>query len=227
MIEASSNEGDVVLDPFCGCGTTIDAAIRLKRKWIGIDVTYIAVDLIDKRLRHTHGDSIASTYEVLGIPRDLPGAQALFNRSPFEFERWAVSLVRAQPNQKQVGDKGIDGVARFPLDNKGNIGRVLVSVKGGKTVGPQAVRDLLGTIQTQKAEMGVLILMGDPSRGVLDAINHGGTYTHPGNQQVFPKVQVITVPDLLAGQRPKMPTTIAPYIEAKRAVAKVTHEGLF
>lgn len=227
VIEASSNEGDVVLDPFCGCGTTIDAAIRLKRKWIGIDVTYIAVDLIDKRLRHTHGDSIASTYEVLGIPRDLPGAQALFNRSPFEFERWAVSLVRAQPNQKQVGDKGIDGVARFPLDNKGNIGRVLVSVKGGKTVGPQAVRDLLGTIQTQKAEMGVLILMGDPSRGVLDAINHGGTYTHPGNQQVFPKVQVITVPDLLAGQRPKMPTTIAPYIEAKRAVAKVTHEGLF
>lgn len=227
VIEASSNEGDVVLDPFCGCGTSIDAAIRLKRKWIGIDVTYIAVDLIDKRLRHTHGDAIQDTYEILGIPQDLGGAQALFEHSPFEFERWAVSLVRGQPNQKQVGDKGVDGVARFPLDAKGGIGRVLVSVKGGKNVGPQAVRDLIGTIHTQKAQMGVLITLGKPSRGIMDAVDHGGTYTLPINGQTFPRVQVITVPELLVGKRPKMPATIAPYIQATKAVLKAQTDALF
>ena len=91
VIQASSGEGDIVLDPFCGCGTTIDAAVRLKRRWIGIDVTYLAIDLIEKRLRHTHGDAVIETYEVHGIPRDLVGAQALFDHSPFDFERWYCS----------------------------------------------------------------------------------------------------------------------------------------
>jgi len=219
ILEASSNEGDLVLDPFCGCGTTIDAALRLKRRWIGIDVTYIAVDLIGKRLRHTYGDGISGSYQVLGIPRDLGGAQRLFEQSPFDFERWAVSLVEAQPNEKQIGDKGIDGVARFPTDNKGNIGRVLVSVKGGKSIGPQFVRDLLGTVQTQKAQMGVLITMAEPTRGVLDAVNHGGTYDHPATGQQFPRVQVITVAQLLRGERPRMPLTLLPYIAAPRRSA--------
>ncbi len=140
LLSASSNPGDVVLDPFCGCGTTIDAAIRLGRRWLGVDVTYIAVDLIEKRLRHTYGDKITETYEVLGIPRDTAGALALFAQSPFDFERWAVSLVNAQPNQKQVGDKGVDGVARFALDARGAEGRVLVSVKGGRQLNPAMVR---------------------------------------------------------------------------------------
>lgn len=93
IISARTNRGDVILDPFCGCGTSVDAATRLGRKWIGIDITYIAVDLIDKRLRHTHGDAISSEYDILGIPRDVEGAQALFEHNPFDFERWAVSLV--------------------------------------------------------------------------------------------------------------------------------------
>ncbi|GAA1782207.1 site-specific DNA-methyltransferase [Nostocoides veronense] len=227
IIEASSNPGDVVLDPFCGCGTTVDAAQKLGRKWIGIDVTYIAVDLIDKRLRHTYGDSIRATYDIHGIPRDLGAAQALFDHSPFDFERWAVSMVNAQPNQKQVGDKGIDGVARFPLDAKGNVGKVLVSVKGGKSVGPTAVRDLIGTLNSQKAEMGVLIVLNPASKGVIDAVNHGGNYTHPANSQTFPKVQVITVEELLAGKRPQMPTTILPYIAATKAKAQVSTDTLF
>lgn len=228
ILEASSQEGDVVLDPFCGCGTTIDAAISLKREWIGIDVTYIAVDLIRKRLRHVYGDAIESTYDVLGIPRDRAGAFALFSHSPFDFERWAVSLVNAQPNEKQVGDRGIDGVARFFLDGKGaNLGRILVSVKGGKTIGPQFVRDLLGTVQTQKAEMGVLITMAEPTRGIIEAVNHAGTYTHPANGQTFPKLQVVTIDQLLKGQKPDMPLTTLPYIEAKRAKVKNTDESLF
>jgi len=221
IIAASSNEGDVVLDSFCGCGTTIDAAIRLKRQWIGIDVTYIAIDLIEKRLRHTHGDGITTTYDVHGIPRDIGGAQALFDHSAFDFERWAVSLVNGTPNQKQVGDKGIDGVIRFLTDAKGGTGRVLVSVKGGKTVGPTAARDLGGTLQTQKAEMGILVTMASPTRGVVDEANHAGTYTWPINGQTFPRIQVATVPDLLAGRRPSMPATLMPYIAAARRSAPV------
>lgn len=147
IIRASSNPGDTVLDPFCGCGTTVDAAQRLSRVWLGVDITYIAVDLIKKRLQHTYGAAIEDTYEVLGIPRDRASALALFSRSPFDFERWAVSLVHGQPNQKQVGDKGIDGVARFPLDARGNIGRILISVKGGKQLGPAMVRELGGTVR--------------------------------------------------------------------------------
>jgi hypothetical protein len=217
IISASSNKDDIVLDPFCGCGTTIDAAQRLGRRWIGIDITFIAIDLIEKRLRHTFASKISDTYTVHGIPRDIEGAKALFRQSPFDFERWAVSLVGAQPNEKQVGDKGMDGVARFYTDSKGGIGRLLVSVKGGQTVGPGFVRDLIGTVQTQKAQMGVLIAMVAPTRGVLDAVNHGGTYIWPANGVNFPRIQVITVEQLLRDERPKTPILLLPYIAAAKA----------
>ncbi|WP_062908335.1 DNA methyltransferase [Mycobacterium avium] len=221
IIQASSNEGDVVLDPFCGCGTTVDAAERLNRKWIGIDITYIAVDLITKRLRHTYGNDITTTFDTNGIPRDVEGARALFARSPFDFERWAVSLIGAEPNQKQVGDRGIDGVARFPLGNK-KFDKVLVSVKGGKSLNPSMVRDLGGTVDAQKAAMGVLITLEPATKGVQHAIDHGGVYTHPANNQTFPKLQHVTVADLLGGKMPKMPLTILPYIAAEKL--QVTNE---
>jgi len=227
IIQASTHPGDVVLDPFCGCGTTVDAAQRLGRTWLGIDVTYIAIDLIAKRLKHIYGDAITSEYDILGIPRDRAGAFALFTHSPFDFERWAVSLMNAQPNEKQIGDKGIDGVARFPTDAKGGLGRILVSVKGGKTIGPQFVRDLLGTVQTQKAQMGVLITMAEPTRGILDAVNHAGTYELPVNNQTFPRVQIITVAQLLKGERPVMPQTLLPYIQATKRAAPKQSVGLF
>lgn len=216
ILAASSNEGDVVLDPFCGCGTAVDAAQRLNRQWVGIDIAYIAIDLIEKRLLHTFGPAVTDTYEVLGSPRDLDGARALAERSKFDFERWAVTQIDAQPNEKQVGDKGVDGVAWFYLE-KNSHGRVLVSVKGGQTIGPQFVRDLIGTVETQKAQMGVLITMAEPTRGVLDAINHGGTYTWPRNGQSYPRVQVITIRELLSGVRPNMPRIQLPYyVQATR-----------
>lgn len=231
VLLASSNEGDVVLDPFCGCGTTIDAAQRLGRRWLGIDVTYIAIDLITKRLKDRFPDMAEESFEVSGIPRDKAAALALFSKSPFDFERWAVSLINGQPNQKQVGDKGIDGVARFPLGDPNKkakqVGQILISVKGGKNLGPQFVRDLLGTVNTQKAEMGVLITMAEPTRGVMDAVNHAGTYTHPANKQTFPKIQTITVSELLAGKRPNLPLTLLPYMKATRSTAKVVDDGLF
>jgi DNA modification methylase len=228
IIEASSAQADVILDPFCGCGTTIDAAQRLGRKWIGIDITYIAVDLITKRLRHTYGDSILNTFDVpFGIPKDVTAARALFAQSPFEFERWAVSLINAEPNQKQVGDKGIDGVARFPLGAKGQLGRVLVSVKGGKTLNPSMVRDLSGTVDTQKAAMGVLITLESATKGVQDAIDHGGVYKHPANGQTYPRLQQVTIKELLDGKKPQMPPTVLPYIAAEKLAVEDTTEKLF
>ena len=228
IIQASSNPGDVVLDPFCGCGTTVDAAQKTGRRWIGIDITYISVDLIIKRLQHTYGDAIRQTFTTNGIPQDLAAAQAMFNHSAFEFERWAVTLVAAQPNQKQVGDKGIDGVGRFTLDKKGKeVGRVLVSVKGGKTINPSMVRDLDGTLTAQKAQMGILVTLAPATKGVRDAIDHGGVYTHPANGQTFPRLQHVTISDLLKGKGPTLPTMLRPYIEAKKQAPNVEQAGLF
>ncbi|WP_068265097.1 DNA methyltransferase [Janibacter limosus] len=230
IIGASSNPGDVVLDPFCGCGTTVDAAQKMDRKWVGIDITYISIDLIVKRLAHTYGDEIREAFETNGIPQDLAAAQAMFTRDAFEFERWAVTLVAAQPNQKQVGDKGIDGVGRFLLDakGKGKVGRVLVSVKGGKNINPSMVRDLDGTLSAQKAEMGILVTLTPATKGVKDAIAHGGVYTHPANGQVFPRLQHVTIMDLLKGSRPTLPTMLRPYIEAKKQLSQKGEQfGLF
>lgn len=218
IIEASSSPGDRVLDPFCGCGTALDAAQKLDRKWTGIDVTYLAVDLIDKRMRATFGDEVSQTYFLHGIPHDMDAATALFNANPFDFERWAVSLVDGQPNQKQVGDKGIDGIIRFPIDNKNGIGRALVSVKGGRQLNPGMVRDLVGTVEQQKADMGVFVCLGEPTRGMIEVANGSGSYAWPVDGRTFPKVQILSVADLLAKKKPAMPTPFLPYVQARRLV---------
>lgn len=223
IIAASSNEGDLVLDPFCGCGTTIDAAQKLGRHWIGIDITYLAIDLIDKRLQARYGGD--ATYEVVGIPRDIDGAQALFQANPFDFERWVVSLVDGQPNERQVGDKGIDGVIRFPGDQRDATARALVSVKGGQQINPGMVRDLVGTVQQQNAEMGVFVCLAEPTPGVHEVARRSGSYIWPVSGRSYPKVQVITVAQLLAGQSPQMPTPFLPYIQARRLVPD--HPSLF
>jgi DNA modification methylase len=219
IIESSSNPGDVVLDPFCGCGTTVAAAQALGRKWIGIDITYIAVDLIRRRLEDLYGSDAVFTID--GIPSDLAGAAALFQHSPFEFERWAVSLVYGQPNEKQVGDRGSDGVIRFPLPEKNKVGRVVISVKGGQQVHPTAVRDLLGTVKTEHADMGVLITLADPTPKMIEAANHSGSYIWPVDGRSYPLIQIVTVADLLAGHRLKMPPPLSPYSQAARHVAEV------
>lgn len=152
--------------------------------------------------------------------------QALFEHNPFDFEWWAVSQVNGQPNEKQVGDKGIDGVARFPLGGK-EVGKILISVKGGKQLNPAMDRDLRGTIERHKAEMGILITQHEPTRGMLDEVNHSGSYTHPANGQVFPRLQILTTTELLTGKRPNMPGTNLPYIAAAKAPAKSTSAELF
>ena len=228
ILEASSKPGDVVLDPFCGCGTTVDAAQKMGRRWIGIDVTYISIDLIVKRLQHTYGDAIASTFKVTGIPHDVAAARAMFSDSAFEFERWAVTLVGAQPNQKQVGDKGIDGVGRFVLGNKKTeVGKILVSVKGGKTINPSMARDLAGTVKQHGAQMGILVTLEPATKGVQEVIDQSGYWTHPANGAKYPVLQHFTIQELLRGKRPHVPPMYAPYIEAKKQ--RPTHDqgGLF
>jgi DNA modification methylase len=213
ILTVSSREGDVVLDPFCGCGTAVDAAEHMKRQWIGIDITYIAIDLIIKRLRHRYGGEILTTFSPNGIPTDIEGAEALFARDPFDFERWAVSFVNGQPNEKQVGDHGIDGRIRF--HRGGDVtGLAAVSVKGGKQLNPAMVQQLVGALQQERADMGVLITMERPTSGMVETANIAGTYEHLPTGQRFPRVQIITVPELFDGKRPATPTVIPPYIKA-------------
>jgi DNA methylase/Restriction endonuclease len=215
IIRASSNPGDLVLDPFCGCGTTLDAAIRTDRQWIGIDITYIAVDLIRNRLRTAHGPPIDDTYEVLGLPADLAAAHALFERDPLEFERWAVSLVRGTPNTKQVGDRGIDGIVRYYRGKKAKAGRIAVSVKGGKQLNPQMVRDLGGVVaQDDTIDGGILITLWKPTKGMYQAADTAGVYEDIV-QNSYARLQILTVEELLEGARANTPVVIPPYTEAR------------
>ncbi len=217
IISASSSEGDVVLDPFCGCGTAIDAAQHLGRRWIGIDITYIAVDLIQKRLRHRYPEA---SYYTGGIPTDIEGARALFLARPFEFERWSVSKIDATPNEKQVGDRGVDGRVRFHADDQRRIGQVIVSVKGGEVINPSMLRDLVGTVERERAEMGILLTMTKPTPGILAAAAAAGSYKSPLTGQSYPKIQTLTIAELLAGKAPKMPTAIMPYIKATQTAGE-------
>ena len=214
IISASSTEGQVVLDPFCGCGTAVDAAQELNRHWIGIDITYIAVDLIIKRLKHRYGDSVTQAFRTNGIPTDIEGAEAFFNRNPFDFERWAVSFVHGQPNEHQIGDKGVDGRIRF--HRGGDLAGVAdVSVKGGKQLNPMMVQALVGAMEEDRAEMGVLVTLHPPTSGMRDTAAKAGIYEHPPTGNRYPRVQLITIPELFDGKRPNMPTVILPYIKAK------------
>lgn len=219
IIEASSRPGDVLLDPFCGCGTAVDAAQKLDRKWIGIDCASPAIRIIEKRLFDQHGAGIENEYELLGIPRDLGGAKSLFDRDHFEFERWAVSLVHGQPNKKQRGDKGSDGVLRFNT-SAGQHERIEISVKGGAN-NPGFVRDLAGTVQATRAAMGLMITLKKPTKGMREAAVAAGLWTDPRTGRSFPRVQIITIEELLAGKSVDIPTGIfAP--ESRDAGGKVS-----
>ena len=150
IIKASSNEGDVILDPFCGCGTTVAVAERLKRRWIGIDITYVAINLVQRRLRdHFAGE--LSDYRVVGAPRDLKGAEALKNINRYQFEWWAVDLVDARPakGRKKGADEGVDGYIYFFDDKSNEAKKVVVQVKSGH-VGVRDVRDLKGAMRERR-----------------------------------------------------------------------------
>jgi len=206
IIGASSNEGDVILDPFCGCGTTISVAERLKRRWIGIDITYLAISLMKTRLSDTFPDDLAP-FEIIGDPKDLSGARALAAENRFQFEWWAVGKVGAYPAQdKRKGpDSGIDGIIKFFDDKSGKPKRIIVQVKSGK-VHVSHVRDLIGVVKREKAEIGVFItsfLPTDPMK--VEAVKEGFYAPKHFPKEKFPRIQILSVEDILAGRTIQYP----------------------
>lgn len=233
IIQSSSNPGDVVLDPFCGCGTAVVAAHKLGRHWIGIDITHLAIALMRYRLRNMFGDEVDAAYRVEGEPEDLESARALAALSDhdgrYQFQWWALSLVRAQPLEggaegkgKKGADRGIDGVIPF-LEADGSRRQVIVSVKSGKLKADD-LRALGGVIDRDEAALGVLITLDPPSapmrRDALDA----GSYLSAWTNVRYPRLQILTIEDLLRGEGVKMPPTgqapgaVAPRVRGQGAV---------
>lgn len=200
IINASSNEGDVVLDPFCGCGTAIAAAQKLNRYWIGIDVTHLAIGLIKHRLRSSFGDDVTKSYEVIGEPVSPPDAAVLAKDDPFQFQWWALGLVGARPaEQKKGADKGIDGRLYFHDDAAGaKTKQIIFSVKAGKTSVPH-VRDLRGVIEREQAKIGVLLTQQEPTKPMRTEAASAGFYESPWGTR-HPRLQLLTVTDLLTGK---------------------------
>ena len=204
IIQTSSNEGDTVLDPFGGCGTAVHAAEKHKRKWIGIDITHLAISLVEKRLRDAFP---GIEFEVHGTPKDIDGAHDLAQRDKYQFQWWACSLVNAQPWQakKKGADSGIDGVIYFQDDEK-NIGKIIISVKGGDTVTVSMVRDLAHVIDREKAQIGIFLTLADPTKPMQQEATKFGYYESPLTKKSFPKLQILTVQGLLEGkQQPLYP----------------------
>jgi hypothetical protein len=192
----SSNEGELVLDPFCGCGTTVAVAQRLNRRWIGIDVTHLAISLMRHRLRSAFGDT--ATFDVHGEPVSLPDAEALAKLDPFQFQWSAVGMVGARPHEKKKGaDQGIDGRIYFHDEKLASAPskQIILSVKSGK-VSVKDVRDLRGVIEREKAEIGVLITLEEPTQPMRTESASVGFYTSPGYGKNHPRLQILTVKDL-------------------------------
>lgn len=201
IVKVSSKDGDMVLDPFCGCGTTLHASEVLKRQWTGIDITHLAIALIESRLREAFP---AIQFQTRGTPRTLDGAIDLARRDKHQFELWACSLVSARPAQagKKGADRGIDGIKFFTDINPQTRDRVtrkiIVSVKGGENVGVSMIRDLVGTMQRSRADLAWFVTLTPPTQPMIREAAAAGLYK-AGDGKSYPKVQILTVEGLLKG----------------------------
>ncbi|MEK6630284.1 MAG: DNA methyltransferase, partial [Acidobacteriota bacterium] len=219
IISASSNEGDLVLDPFCGCGTTIAAAQKLNRQWIGIDITSLAISLIRYRLADIFG--IAAEYEVVGEPVSLPDASQLAHDDPYQFQWWALGLVGARPVEGKKGaDKGIDGRIFFHEGDTSKTKQIILSVKAGH-VTVSHLRDLRGVLEREKAEIGVLLCTEEPTTPMRKECASSGFYASPWGKHA--RLQILTVEDLLTGNtidRPPAQTSVT-FKRAPKVLPKV------
>jgi DNA modification methylase len=229
LLQASSNEGEIVLDPFCGCGTTIASAQRLNRRWIGIDITNLAISLIRARLRDQYGEAIRQQYDVIGEPETLQDARVLAADDPYQFQWWALGQVGARPaEQKKGADRGIDGRIVFFDDNTRNAKTIILSVKAG---GVQAshVRDLVGVLDREKAVIGVLISLEEPTRNMRQEAAEAGFYRSEWGQH--PRVQLLTIGQIFEGKQIDMPPrrqVDATLKRAPKAAARVAQQaGMF
>jgi DNA modification methylase len=206
IIKASSDESDIVLDPFCGCGTAIAVAQKVKRSWIGIDITHLAIGLIKSRLRDSFGDEIVKSYKVIGEPVSVQDAAELAKEDAYQFQWWALGLVGARRTEEKNGaDKGIDGRLFFHDEENGKTKQIILSVKSGHLTAPY-VRDLRGVIEREQAELGVLIALEEPTKPMLAEAAAAGFFKSPwGNH---PRLQILTIAELLDGKRIDYPPTI-------------------
>ncbi len=194
IISASSSPGDLVLDPFCGCGTAVVAAEKLGRRWIGIDITYIAIDLIISRLAQDFGLKRDKDYQVIGDPKDAYSARKLFEESPKQFEIWAVGLVQGLPQPDKVADKGVDGKVYFQ-DLEGKLQWAVCQVKGGH-LNPSMVRDFAHVIERDKAALGFLICLEALTKGMYQEAEALGFESAPSGRKI-PRLQIRTIRELL------------------------------
>ncbi len=233
IIKASSKEDDWVLDPFCGCGTTVSVAERLNRQWVGIDVTMLAINLIKHRLENQFIGKLLPI-SIDGIPKDISGARALARKNPFEFEYWALDLVRAMPakskskEQMRGADKGIDGIITIAKDVQNGIqqcGKIIVQVKSG-SVERRDIATLKGDVEREKADGGLLLTLEEPTRPMSEETVSAGTYqVHYAPGREFPKIQILTIKELLANKKPELPLWSEPYYKEAKKVEDETPQN--
>ncbi len=229
IIRVSSNEGDVVLDPFCGCGTAVAVAERLGRRWIGIDVTHLAVSLMKYRLHDTFRSDL-STYSIVGLPQDVESARALATESEhdgrYQFEYWALGLVDARPRaaRKRGADAGVDGYINFFDDDSGKAKRIIVQVKSGN-VNRGQIATLKGDMEREKAEIGVFITLRPPTEPMIQEALSAGLYS-PNSlpDDDYPRVQILTIEQLLDGAEADYPR-FAATDTFKRAPRQLREDG--
>lgn len=233
IISGSSNPGDVVLDPFCGCGTTVIAAQKMGRPWLGIDITHLSTSLLKSRLLDTYGLQPRKDYDVVGEPIDLGGAKALAEQDKFQFQFWALSLIAARPlgavgdskQGKKGSDKGIDGTISFIDDASDKPKRVIVQVKGGG-VKSGDIRDLVGTLEREKGAIGVFITLEPATSHMTSEAASAGLYTSPGWNKTYPRIQIYTIADLLHGAQVKMPPSNITFKRSQREEVQGHQPGL-
>lgn len=200
IIQTSSNEGDIVLDPFCGCGTAIEAAQEENRRWIGIDITPLAISVVKGRLAKKFTLAIKKTYETIYFdPKDTEAARAMAHEDPFKFQCWAVGQLGGLVAEKKLGpDRGVDGRIYFS-DDSAAMRHIVVSVKSGIHLQPSFVRDLRGVMERDQAPMGILVTLSPPTKAMLKEAASAGFYKTLNGS--YPRVQIVSVDDLLQQQR--------------------------
>jgi site-specific DNA-methyltransferase (adenine-specific) len=224
IIPASSNPGDVVLDPFCGCGTAVAASQQLDRRWIGIDITHLSIALMKYRMKDMFGLVERKDYEVKGEPEDLQSAQQLAHDDRYQFQWWALSLIKARPvggdarEGKKGRDTGIDGVISFIDDSSGKAKRALVQVKSGK-VKSGDVRDLRGVVEREEAAIGIFITLEKATRDMETEAASSGFYHSPGWERDYPRLQILTIEDLFNGATVQMPPATNTFKQADKVTS--------
>ena len=226
IILASSKEGDVVLDPFCGCGTAIAAAQKLNRSWLGIDITHLAVALMKNRFKTAFNILPGQDYQVVGEPVDVGSARALAEQDRFQFEFWAMSLLEAFPREqkKRGADQGVDGVVYFIDGPRRAVNKAIVQVKSGRVSSP-LIRDLVGTVEREKAAMGLFITLEEPTRDMRTEAVSAGFYHSDLWQMDYPKIQIRTVGELLEGRAFEVPRHPQTYQPAQRITRSEGEQG--